>query len=267
MRAAYHTRPMTSPCTAALAVLLASGPEPIRDNSFLLEEAYNQEAGVVQHITTFQRTRGNAWNLGFTQEWPVGSVRNQLSYTLGYLDPGPESPGFGDVAIHWRYQLLGAGDPKVALAPRVSALAPVGDAETGLGAGGPGIQVNLPLSVELPGGFVTHVNVGGTHLFDAENPRGDEADLTLFHFGQSVVWHARPRLDVLLDALFVSGESVAAPGRTEDEQAFVLSPGVRWAHDVGKLQIVPGIAVPLGLGPSRGDRAVFFYLSFEHPFE
>jgi len=32
------------------------------------------------------------------------------------------------------------------------------------------------------------------------------------------------------------------------------------------LQIVPGFAVPLGAGPSRGDRSVFFYLSFEHPF-
>lgn len=46
-----------------------------------------------------------------------------------------------------------------------------------------------------------------------------------------------------------------------------VSPGVRWAHDFDSgLQIVPGIAVPLGLGPSHADRAVFFYLSFEHPF-
>ena len=31
-------------------------------------------------------------------------------------------------------------------------------------------------------------------------------------------------------------------------------------------EIVPGLAVPIGIGPSRGDRQVFFYLSFEHPF-
>jgi hypothetical protein len=34
----------------------------------------------------------------------------------------------------------------------------------------------------------------------------------------------------------------------------------------GGLQIVPGIAVPIGVGPSRGDVAVILYLSFEHPF-
>jgi hypothetical protein len=32
------------------------------------------------------------------------------------------------------------------------------------------------------------------------------------------------------------------------------------------LQIVPGLAIPLGLGPSKGDKGVFVYLSFEHPF-
>jgi hypothetical protein len=29
---------------------------------------------------------------------------------------------------------------------------------------------------------------------------------------------------------------------------------------------VPGIALPIGVGASRGEKAVFLYLSFEHPF-
>jgi hypothetical protein len=29
---------------------------------------------------------------------------------------------------------------------------------------------------------------------------------------------------------------------------------------------VPGVAVPIGLGPSHGDRSLLLYLSFEHPF-
>jgi len=29
---------------------------------------------------------------------------------------------------------------------------------------------------------------------------------------------------------------------------------------------VPGIAFPIGVGPSAGDDAVLLYLSFEHPF-
>ena len=29
---------------------------------------------------------------------------------------------------------------------------------------------------------------------------------------------------------------------------------------------VPGIAVPIGVGPSAGEKGMIFYLSFEHPF-
>ena len=40
---------------AGQAARSASEAPPIQDNSFLVEEAYNQERGVVQHINTFQR--------------------------------------------------------------------------------------------------------------------------------------------------------------------------------------------------------------------
>src|SRR2546430_2035386 len=63
----------------------------IMDNSFLVEEAYNQERGVVQHIATafynVNRRAGpddEAWNLTFTQEWPVFSQTHQFSYTVPY---------------------------------------------------------------------------------------------------------------------------------------------------------------------------------------
>ena len=39
----------------------------IQDNYFLLEEAYNQEAGVVQHISNYARTGG---------DWAFPSPRN-----------------------------------------------------------------------------------------------------------------------------------------------------------------------------------------------
>ena len=63
----------------------------IRDNSFLIEEAYNQEPGVVQHIWTARfgadhRGEANArsWDLSFTQEWPVFSQSHQFSYVVPY---------------------------------------------------------------------------------------------------------------------------------------------------------------------------------------
>jgi hypothetical protein len=33
------------------------------------------------------------------------------------------------------------------------------------------------------------------------------------------------------------------------------------------MQIVPGFGVPIGLGPSRGERDLFVYLSIEHAFK
>ena len=53
----------------------------IQDNSFLIEEAYNQEFGVVQHISTFIRLWNSGdWVYSFTQEWPMpGDPRHQLS--------------------------------------------------------------------------------------------------------------------------------------------------------------------------------------------
>ena len=48
---------------------------------------------------------------------------------------------------------------------------------------------------------------------------------------------------------------------------FVLLPGMRAAINLKSgMQIVPGFGVPIGLGPSRGQRDLFFYFSVEHPF-
>jgi hypothetical protein len=53
----------------------------------------------------------------------------------------------------------------------------------------------------------------------------------------------------------------------ERTQTLTVNPGVRAAFDLpGGLQIVPGVGLPIGFGPSRGNDAVFLYLSFEHPF-
>jgi hypothetical protein len=57
------------------------------------------------------------------------------------------------------------------------------------------------------------------------------------------------------------------PDKTLRSQDLYVSPGVRWAYNLkGDLQIVPGIAAPVGIGPSAGDKGIMFYLSFEHPF-
>jgi len=32
------------------------------------------------------------------------------------------------------------------------------------------------------------------------------------------------------------------------------------------MQIVPGVSVPVGVGPSAGEKGLMFYLSLEHPY-
>jgi hypothetical protein len=46
----------------------------------------------------------------------------------------------------------------------------------------------------------------------------------------------------------------------------IVSPGFRYAIDVGSLQIVPGIAIPVTFVKSDVQAGAFLYLSFEHPF-
>ncbi len=55
----------------------------IKDNSFLIEEAYNQEPGEIQHVVTLQRQHRD-WFLDFSQEWALGSQTHQLGYSVPY---------------------------------------------------------------------------------------------------------------------------------------------------------------------------------------
>jgi hypothetical protein len=71
----------------AILVLIAFGfsgapaeeVKKIRDNSFPLEETYNQEPGVIQHIQAFQYWTDHSWNYTFTEEWPAPQETHQLS--------------------------------------------------------------------------------------------------------------------------------------------------------------------------------------------
>lgn len=244
----------------------------IQDNSFLVEEAYNQGRGIVQHISTFSRAAGGGgWAYSFTQEWPVPGQRHQLSYTIPVNRTGEAGngggTGLGDIALNYRYQIGGGEGEATAFAPRITAMLPTGASRRGLGAGGAGLQVNLPFSAELSASLVVHSNAGATYTARARDALGNRAATLDVSLAQSVIWLARPRVNLMLEAAWTRTQEVTGPGRTERGTELLLSPGVRGAIDLRSgLQIVPGLAVPIGLGPSRGERSVFVYLSFEHPF-
>ncbi len=249
----------------------ASDSPGIQDNSFLVEEAYNQERGVVQHIQQFERLRSGEWTYAFTQEWPVAGETHQLSFTAPFARAQSQSgwkEGIGDVALHYRYQLAGDGESRIAVAPRLTLLLPTGNERKALGAGGTGVQVSLPVSTVLLPRLVAHWNAGLTWVRSARNEAGDRAPTRGWNLGQSFVWLMRPNVNLLVETVWTTTETVVSPGRTSRSRSFLLSPGVRWAWNrPGGLQIVPGVAVPLGIGPSRGERSILLYLSFEHPFQ
>jgi hypothetical protein len=243
----------------------------IKDNSFLVEEAYNQEAGVVQHINTFFRpTDGAGWMYTFTQEWPVRGQTNQFSYTIPVArihDSSRGTTGIGDVALNYRRQVGGTEQDRLALAPRLTVLLPTGASRRGLGSGGTGFQLNIPFSAELSTRLVAHTNAGMTYTAHARDKLDNSAPTRSYALGQSLIWLALPNLNLMLEGVWVSAENVAGPGRTARSSDYLLSPGLRGAINFRSgLQIVPGLAFPFGIGSSRGERAVFGYLSFEHPF-
>ncbi len=244
-----HLTPVT--LCAVSVTAQEPAPAPIADNSFLIEEAYNQEAGVVQHIGTFARPDGGGeWSFSFTQEWPLRGVQHQLSFTVPLSYAEGSGTGLNDVGLNNRYQLEGASGGPLAVAPRLTALIPTGSEADGRGAGSLGMQANLPVSYRAGSWLATHWNAGFTVAPEAA---------PAYTLGASAVWLLRPTLNLLVEALWsVSG----------GEEVTLLNPGVRWAHDFSSgLQIVPGLAYTLDLGPGSDGDGLFLYLSFEHPFK
>ena len=148
--------------TAGAAAAQTASPGPIEDNSFLIEEAYNQDPHVIQYISTFTRQRDGNWGYNFTNEYPVKTRRHQFSYSVNINRVGG-SKAVGDTLLNYRYQLVGMKEEdRLAISPRFSLILPTGSWRRGTGAGAVGYQFNFPLSYKVTKKIVTHWNTGTT---------------------------------------------------------------------------------------------------------
>lgn len=244
----------------------AEDVKKIQDNSFLLEEAYNQEDGVIQHIQVLQYSKKSKdWFYTFTQEWPVPKQAHQFSYVIpaNHLHDD-DNTGIGDIMLNYRYQAV--FQDKIAFSPRLSLILPTGDYEKGLGTDTLGYQVNLPLSVELSDKFVTHWNMGATLTPSAKDTAGEKSDVRGFNYGVSLIYLATENFNLMLETAGTSTETTPDNGLKTTESTFFINPGVRFAINCKSgLQIVPGLSFPIGVGPSEGEYGGLLYLSFEHP--
>jgi hypothetical protein len=265
----------------ATGVLAAQGGRPIdviEDNSFLIEEAYNQEPGVVQHIFAAlynNDSRRRGWGFIFVQEWPILSQDHQFSYTIPsyhVVQNGDRQHGVGDILLNYRYQLLEEGDIKPALAPRFSLILPTGSRKRGTGNGVVGYEWNLPVSKKVNGELAVHANLGLQYLPEVRAPLANgglsrKHSLLSYDFGASAVYAILPRLHFMLEWRVESEEDIEDDGKPQREFKPVLSPGFRAAIvNQSNLQIVTGAAAPIGLNRKADNYGVFLYFSVEHNF-
>lgn len=243
----------------ALAQETGSRPPPfeIADNSFFIEEAFNQEPGVFQNIFGFVRSNGGDWELAFTQEWPLGTERHQLSYTLP-LTGGDGAAGLGHVFLHYRLQVSTETRSRPAFSPRLSLILPTGDAPAGFGDPRVGVQANLPFSKQW-GDVYLHWNAGVTY-----HPH-ENVDAWAPNLGASLNWRMRPMVHGMLESVALFERFDLAGTETRRTSGFV-APGVRGGWNLGDHQLIVGGAVAIGLTDETDDTAFFGYLSYELPF-
>ena len=245
----------------------------IMDNSFLVEEAYNQEAGVVQHIFNgmygLNRTPGSddrTFDFVLTQEWPLFSQKHQFSYAVPYKyakSGGQSEDGLGDILLNYRYQAYFDEGTLAAFAPRFSLVLPTGDSGKVFGDDTVGFQWNLPVSTAIGDRWFVHGNAGLTYLPDARS--AFKRDLVHFNLGASTIYAPSRNLHLMLEWVGFWNEGVDSFGLLNREFESVILPGIRRAfnYDNGS-QLVLGLGVPVGLTRSAPDIGVFLYLSFEH---
>lgn len=250
----------------------------IEDNSFLVEEAYNQEPGVVQHVFTAaynNDSRRRGWDFTFTQEWPVFSQDHQFSYTIPFshsIDGTDRIFGVGDFVLTYRYQALEEGEVKPALAPRFSLILPTGNRNRGTGNGVVGYEWGLPLSKKLSSRFAMHANFDVAYLpgvrarlGGSTGPLSPKRSLVSYKLGTSGILALLPRFHLMLEWVGEFEESIDDRGKAVRDFKPTIAPGIRAAMiNEEKLQVVVGAAAPVGLNRKADNHGAFLYLSVEH---
>lgn len=261
----------------------AAEPNPIdgiSDNSFLIEEAYNQEPGVVQHIFNavhINDSRRRGWSFNFTQEWPIFSAEHQISYSIpsSHVREGEERQyGLGDMLLNYRYQAMEEGPTRPAFAPRFSLILPTASRDKGTGNGVVGYQWSLPFSKKVAARLALHANFGLTYLPKVQVPLDSDGrrlspkrSLVSYNVGASAVFALFSRLHLLVEWVGNFEENLNGEGRKERPFKAVISPGVRAALiNKENLQMVLGLGAPIGVSRPADNHGVFLYFSIEHNF-
>ncbi|HEX5069981.1 MAG TPA: transporter [Vicinamibacterales bacterium] len=246
----------------AVANAQAPAPKPrfgITDNSFLVEEAFNQDPGVFQNIFMVTRSTDRRWDGAFTQEWPVRSLRHQFSYTLPASMVSGDA-AMGDILLNYRFQLWTEGKLP-AFSPRVSVILPSSEERRTRVGSDPGWQFNLPFSRAF-GRLYLHGNAGATWIKDRVESNARPAEWTnIPSWAASANWAITPMFQAMFETYGQSASQIDAVR----ENIVIVSPGFRTGWNFGDRQVVVGLAVPFTRGDVH-DKGAIVYGSLEMPF-
>ena len=187
----------------------------------------------------------------FTQEWPFRGMRNQLSYTIPALHNN--GIGIGDIQLNYRLQAVGNPDGPVALAPRLTAILAdrfqyrISRFRQRRAAASPARQHPSGAGAGLPPECGRHL---ASQRQESLRPVGIHHELQPRR-QRNLVGQEPAQLP---DGMGLAGCGTGGGERWYSaKQAMLLNPGVRVGFDFESgLQIVPGVAYTVGVGPSDG---------------
>jgi len=252
------------------------GELKIEDNSFLLDEAFNQDKGVMQFISNFSwsNLNSNCMVYSFTHEIPVVNNHHQASYTLQYNFNQPfgktHYSGPGDLILSYSYMAAGKDD-RVMIIPQINLIVPTGDPAKGLGNGGFGGKLGLAITKRFSRTIVTHYNFSETMIYQADylttlqsESRKAEKNIKVRTYAASVIWYPTSRLNLMFESVANHLSDTNANGSPLRTWQAIGNPGVRFAVDLHKAILVSGASFPFTVGGDSLDQpGVFIYLSLE----
>jgi hypothetical protein len=101
---------------------------------------------------------------------------------------------------------------------------------------------------------------------DARKADGSKFDQTVYNYGFSMILLLNKNFNFMLEVAGNRTFKKAGSTNTIITSSLFINPGMRYAINFKSgLQIVPGIAVPIGICSSNGSSGIYAYLSFEHP--
>jgi len=258
----------------------AAEPRPIdgfEDYGFLVDEAYNQGRGEVQHTLNAVYTndfRSRGWSFNFEQEWWFFTEDHQVAFSIPFShlrEEGETHRGVGDILIGYRYQLLEEGPNIPAVASGFTFILPTGNRDKGTGNGVVGYEWSIAASTKVASRLALHANLGLTYLpkvrvpLDENQRLSPKRSLVSYDVGASVVLALSSNIHMLLEWVGEFEEEINNDGKSERVFKAILSPGIRAAViNRDDLQTVLGVGIPIGVTGPADNYGVFLYFSVEH---